>query len=75
MMFGVLYTDTPDETYNELTLKFKNELTAEGTKVYPSFTHGTALPWSASTSLQTQIRSRSLPPLRSTTRNTLPTVL
>ena len=50
------YTDTPDETYNELTLKFKNELTAEGTKVYPSFTHGTALPWSASTSLQTQIQ-------------------
>lgn len=50
------YTDTPDETYNELTLKFKNELIAEGTKVYPSFTHGTALPWSASTSLQTQIQ-------------------
>lgn len=50
------YTDTPDETYNELTLKFKNELTAEGTKVYPSFTHGTALPWIASTSLQTQIQ-------------------
>ena len=55
MMFRVLYTDTPDETYNELTLKFKNELTAEGTKVYPSFTHGTALPWAASTDLQTRI--------------------
>ena len=32
------YTDTPDETYNELTLKFKNELTAEGTKAV-SYTH------------------------------------
>ena len=50
------YDDTPDATYNELTLKFKNELLDEGTKVYPSFTHGTALPWSASTSLQTQIQ-------------------
>lgn len=50
------YNDTPDETYCPLTLQFKNELTAEGTKVFPSFTHGTALPWSASTSLQTQIQ-------------------
>ncbi len=50
------YNDTPDDTYCELTLKFKNELTDENTKVYPSFTHGTALPWSASTSLQTQIQ-------------------
>ncbi len=50
------YSDTTDETYNELTLKFKNELVAEDTKVYPSFTHGTALPWSASTSLQTQVQ-------------------
>ncbi len=50
------YSDTPDETYCPLTLKFKNELMAESTKTYPSFTHGTALPWSASTSLQTQIQ-------------------
>ena len=50
------YSDTPDDTYCELTLKFKNQLTDGGTKVYPSFTHGTALPWSASTSLQTQIQ-------------------
>ena len=50
------YNDTPDDVYNELTLKFKNELVDENTKVYPSFTHGTALPWSASTSLQTQIQ-------------------
>ena len=50
------YNDTPDDTYCELTLKFKDKLLDEGTKVYPSFTHGTALPWSASTSLQTQIQ-------------------
>lgn len=50
------YSDTPDETYCELTLKFKHELTSEETKVFPSFTHGTALPWSAATSLQTQIQ-------------------
>ena len=50
------YNDTPDDVYNEPTLKFKNELVDENTKVYPSFTHGTALPWSASTSLQTQIQ-------------------
>ena len=50
------YSDTPDDTYCALTLEFKNELTDENTKVYPSFTHGTALPWSASTSLQTQIQ-------------------
>ena len=50
------YSDAPDDTYCELTLKFKNQLMDSGTKVYPSFTHGTALPWSASTSLQTQIQ-------------------
>jgi len=50
------YSDTPDETYCPLTLEFKNELVAETTKVYPSITHGTALPWSASTSLQTQMQ-------------------
>lgn len=50
------YADTPDESYCPLTLHFKNELLDEATKPYPSFTHGTALPWSASTSLQTQIQ-------------------
>ena len=50
------YNDTPDSVYCPLTLEFKNELMAADTKVYPSFTHGTALPWSASTSLQTQIQ-------------------
>lgn len=49
------YLDTPDETYNELTLLFKNELLSEGVVAYPSFTHGTALPWAASTDLQTRI--------------------
>ena len=50
------YSDTPDDTYCALTQHFKEQLTSEETKVYPSFTHGTALPWSASTSLQTQIQ-------------------
>lgn len=50
------YNDTPDETYCTLTKYFKDELMDENTKTYPSFTHGTALPWSASTSLQTQIQ-------------------
>ena len=50
------YTDTPDDVYNELTLHFKEQLLDENTKVYPSITHGTAIPWSASTSLQTQIQ-------------------
>ena len=50
------YSDTPDDTYCPLTLKFKEQLMSDSIKVYPSFTHGTALPWSASTSLQTQIQ-------------------
>lgn len=50
------YSDTPDATYCPLTLKFKQELTDSATKTYPSFTHGTALPWSASTDLQTRIQ-------------------
>lgn len=49
------YLDTPDDTYNELTLIFKNELLDENIVAYPSFTHGTALPWAASTDLQTRI--------------------
>ena len=50
------YTDTPESAYCERTLLDKQELTAETTKTYPSFTHGTALPWSASTDLQTRIQ-------------------
>lgn len=49
------YLDTPDDTYNELTLIFRNELLDESIVAYPSFTHGTALPWAASTDLQTRI--------------------
>ena len=49
------FLDTPDETYNELTLLFKNELMDDTIVAYPSFTHGTALPWAASTDLQTRI--------------------
>ena len=50
------YSDTPDDVYCELTLKFKQELVDANTKTYPSFTHGTALPWAASTDLQTRIQ-------------------
>lgn len=50
------YSDTRDEVYCRLTLEFKEELTSENISVFPSFTHGTALPWSASISLQTQIQ-------------------
>ena len=49
------FLDTPDDTYNELTLLFKNELLSDDVVAYPSFTHGTALPWAASTDLQTRI--------------------
>ena len=50
------YSDTPDDIYNELTLHFKQEIVDGSTQTYPSFTHGTALPWSASTDLQTRIQ-------------------
>ena len=50
------YTDTPDDVYNELTLHFKEQMMDENTKIYPSITHGTAIPYTASTSLQTQIQ-------------------
>lgn len=49
------YTDIEDSTYNAATLRFKEEMTTDGVISYPSFTHGTALPWSASTDLQTRI--------------------
>ena len=50
------YTDVADDVYCELTLEFKTQLLSDEIKTYPSFTHGTALPWAASTSLQTQIQ-------------------
>lgn len=49
------YKDTPDDVYCELTKLFKDELTDPGVTVYPSFTHGTALPWAASTDLHSRI--------------------
>lgn len=49
------YLDTPDESYNELTKIFKDELLDESIVAYPSFTHGTALPWAASTDLHSRI--------------------
>lgn len=51
------YKDTDSSVYCELTNHFKNQMVEDPSiKTYPSFTHGTALPWSASTSLQTQIQ-------------------
>lgn len=49
------YIDTPVEVYDELTRLFSEELNAEDTIVYPSFTHGTALPWMAATDLHSRI--------------------
>lgn len=49
------YLDTPDDAYNELTKIFKDELLNEDIIVYPSFTHGTALPWAATTDLHSRI--------------------
>lgn len=49
------YKDTPDSVYNALTKKFKQELLDTKTVVYPSFTHGTSLPWQATTDLHSRI--------------------
>lgn len=49
------YVDTPWDIYDPLTLQFCKELNAEDTIVYPSFTHGTALPWMATTDLHSRI--------------------
>ncbi|MDR1598552.1 MAG: ABC transporter substrate-binding protein [Oscillospiraceae bacterium] len=49
------YKDTPDEVYSELAKAFKDELVNPDTVVYPSFTHGTALPWAASTDLHSRL--------------------
>jgi len=49
------YVDTPDEIYDELTRRFKGELMDPQTMVYPSFTHGTSLPWEATTDLHSRI--------------------
>ena len=49
------YKDTEEDIYDGLTLQFKQELLNEATLVYPSFTHGTALPWQVSTDLHSRI--------------------
>ncbi len=49
------YIDTPTDIYDPLTLMFSQELNSEDVIVYPSFTHGTALPWMASTDLHSRI--------------------
>lgn len=49
------YKDTDDDIYDALTRQFKAELLDENIVVYPSFTHGTALPWQISTDLHSRI--------------------
>lgn len=49
------YLDTPIEIYDPLTAILNEQLNSENTIVYPSFTHGTALPWMASTDLHSRI--------------------
>ena len=66
------YTDTPDETYNELTLKFKNELHRGKHQRVPQLhpRHGAALERLRPACRR---RFRSLPPRPSMMRNTLQT--
>ena len=49
------YKDTADDIYDPLTLLFREELLDGTMLVYPSFTHGTALPWQISTDLHSRI--------------------
>ena len=49
------FVDTPLDIYDPLTRIFSHELNGADTIVYPSFTHGTALPWMASTDLHSRI--------------------
>lgn len=49
------YVDTPVEVYDTLTRIFSDELNDPNTIVYPSFTHGMALPWMATTDLHSRI--------------------
>ena len=45
------YSDTPADIYNDLSYVFYQQLHDEDIHIYPSFTHGTALPWMATTDL------------------------
>lgn len=49
------YRDTSTSLYDPLTLAFYNELLDPNTLVYPSFTHGIALPWSVLMDLHSRI--------------------
>lgn len=49
------YRDFPVELYDELTRGFYNQLMAPETLVYPSFAHGTALPWEVLMDLHSRI--------------------
>jgi glucose/mannose transport system substrate-binding protein len=49
------YRDTSTDIYDEITIEFLNELLADGTLVYPSFTHGISLPWSVLQDLHSRI--------------------
>jgi len=49
------YQDTSIDVYDEVTLSFLNELQDPSTLVYPSFTHGIALPWNALMDLHSRI--------------------
>ena len=62
------YTDVEDYVYNDATLRFKEEMLSDDVTYYPSFTHGTALPWAASSDLQTRITDFSTSPDPDTAR-------
>ena len=49
------YRDTSTAIYGDLTLEFLDDLLADTTLVYPSFTHGIALPWSVLQDLHSRI--------------------
>lgn len=49
------YQDFPVEVYDELTRSFYEQLVSPETLVYPSFAHGTALPWEVLMDLHSRI--------------------
>lgn len=49
------YRDFPVALYDDLTLKFYEQLMSPETLVYPSFAHGTALPWEVLMDLHSRI--------------------
>lgn len=49
------YREFPPELYDPLTLEFYNQLLNPNTLVYPSFAHGTALPWEVLMDLHSRI--------------------